>query len=784
MGVDERDEPQRHKEADRAPARQVPGIPAQGGPAAPGPAASGEDGTDDGANVPQQRKGARRGAHARTDGSARAGGDVKAAGNPQAEGSSGAEESSPVNQNGDTADPADDGTAEAEPPPSDAELVARIREGQDSPEQGPANAAYAELYRRHAAAVRGYARTCCRDLHTADDLTNEVFARTLQAVRRGKGPDTAVRAYLLTTVRHVAAAWTRTARREQLVEDFAEFAASAEAAAAVEVGAAFEPGADVRAMQQAEASLAVRAFHSLPERWQMVLWHTTVENESPGQVAPLLGLTANATAVLAHRAREGLKQAYLQAHVSSAQVAGGGCAQYADRLGAYARGGLRMRAERGMRKHLESCARCRTAALELADVNAQLRALLPVAVIGWFTAGASVKVVASAVGVTGGAAGAAAASGAGTGSGGAATAAGTAAGTGTGAVSGSATAAGSGAGAAGAGSTAGTGAGSATAAGSGTGAASGTAGAGAGSSAGSGTGSAAAGEGISVPAKVGIAAGAMLAAGAVIAYALTGDPSASPPRKVQANSSVAPAVPTPTPTPEPSAPPAPAPPPEPTAPPAPERSAAPPPDAPRQRAAAPRPAPTPPPSHHAAPPVAPAVHPHRPKPAAPTRPPAAKPAHPAKPAPRPVRPPHRPSVYQLTQLELEGIGEVEEPETGLEEGYSAWPSHQFQTRQASYRHGVTATGSSEVSIDLHRPCASFDALVGVDEESLGDGAVRFVVYGDGIRLWSSGLVRAGHPALPVHVSLHGHRKLRLVAEPKEPFEGVALVDWARARISC
>ncbi|MFD5319056.1 sigma-70 family RNA polymerase sigma factor [Streptomyces sp. NPDC127098] len=260
--------------------------------------------------------------------------------------------------------------------------------------------AYDELYRRHADAVRRYARTCCRDTDTADDLTNEVFAATLQAVRRGAGPDTAVRAYLLTSVRRVAADWARTAKREQLVEDFAAFAVSA---AAVQAGgpATHESGADVRAMRQAEESMAVRAFRSLPERWQTVLWHTAVEDASPRDVAPLLGLTPNATAVLAHRAREGLKQAYLQAHVSRALTDGGDCARFADRLGAYARGGLRTRAERGLRKHLEECARCAVAASEVRDVNAHIRAVLPIAVIGWFAADSSLKGAALWLGAAG-----------------------------------------------------------------------------------------------------------------------------------------------------------------------------------------------------------------------------------------------------------------------------------------------------------------------------------------------------------------------------------------------
>ncbi|MFD3543805.1 sigma-70 family RNA polymerase sigma factor, partial [Streptomyces sp. NPDC058662] len=310
-------------------------------------------------------------------------------------------------------------------PPSDGDLVARMRGGDD--------AAYEELFRRHCDAVRRYARTCCRDGHTADDLTAEVFARTLQAVRGGAGPDQSVRAYLLTTVRRVAAAWARTARREQLVEDFAVFAEQAATEAEVSGalsglsgGDTLELGADVRAMHEAEQSLAMQAFRSLPERWQAVLWHTTVEESSPSAVAPLFGLSANATAVLAGRAREGLKQAYLQAHVSSALREGGDCARYADRLGAYARGGLRMRAERGLRKHLEECAKCRLAAGELKDVNAGIPALLPVAVIGWFAAGYAAKAAGAVAGgaVAAGGAGAAAAASGGAGAAGAAGAAG------------------------------------------------------------------------------------------------------------------------------------------------------------------------------------------------------------------------------------------------------------------------------------------------------------------------------------------------------------------------
>ncbi|MFS8203396.1 sigma-70 family RNA polymerase sigma factor (plasmid) [Streptomyces sp. CWNU-52B] len=308
-----------------------------------------------------------------------------------------------------------------ERPPSDAELIEWMRSGDDT--------AYEQLFRRHADAVRRYARTCCRDAHTADDLTAEVFARTLQAVRGGSGPEHSVRAYLLTTVRRVAAGWTRSARREHLVDDFAVFAAQATRGSelsddTVPLGAyeaGHELGADVRAMHEAEQSMAMQAFRSLPERWQAVLWHTEVEDESPSEVATLFGLDANGTRVLASRAREGLKQAYLQAHVSATLTMDEECARYADRLGAYARGGLRTRAERGLRKHLEECVKCRLAAGQIKEVASGIPAVVPIAVIGWFGAAGYAKATVLIAGGTGvGAAGAAgAASAAGGGSGGA-----------------------------------------------------------------------------------------------------------------------------------------------------------------------------------------------------------------------------------------------------------------------------------------------------------------------------------------------------------------------------
>ncbi|MFJ6939103.1 sigma-70 family RNA polymerase sigma factor [Streptomyces sp. NPDC101132] len=628
------------------------------------------------------------------------------------------------------------GATAAELPPSDGDLIARMRGGDDG--------AYEELFRRHADAVRRYARTCCRDAHTADDLTAEVFARTLQAVRGGAGPDQAVRAYLLTTVRRVAAGWTKSARREQLVEDFALFAEQAAQGAPGTGGPGdtLDLGADVRAMHDAEQSLAMRAFRSLPERWQAVLWHTTVEEASPSAVAPLFGLTPNATAVLASRAREGLKQAYLQAHVSAALTEGGDCARYADRLGAYARGGLRVRAERGLRKHLEECARCRLAAGELKDVNAGIPALLPVAVIGWFAAGYAVK---AAGVVAGGAVGAAGAGAAAAATGGSA----------------------AGAGAAGAAGTAGSvGASGVAGASGGAGAAGGGAGAG-----GSGVGAGAASEGLGLPAKAAIAAGLAVATAAGVVFAFAGDDSEPQAGAKPAPRAAAPVVPD---EPEP-----------PAAAPSPEPSAAP----PRMRVVVPPASPEPPASPRPSAPAAPSRAPSPKPPKAPASPkpspkPSAKPS--PKPSPRPSsKPPEAaPRSYELVSLRQSVFGDHSGPELRTARSSWVWQRWGLAIGGRDYAHGITVHSKSAVTVDLNRPCTSFSARVGVDDMSMGLGTLRFSVWADGARLWRSPAMAVGDAAVPVEVPLRGRESLRLVVEREEWRGRLMLADWAGATITC
>jgi RNA polymerase sigma factor (sigma-70 family) len=228
---------------------------------------------------------------------------------------------------------------------TDTDLMAAVRAGD--------TAAYGTLYERHSAAARSLAHALARDESEADDLVAETFAKVLATLRAGRGPLVAFRAYLHTTLRHVCYHRARRDRRIEFTDDLSRY----------------DPGEPFRdsALDQLERTYAARAFRQLPARWRDVIWHIEVQGASPAEIAPMFGLTPNAVAVLAHRAREGLRRLYLQQHVAIADHPE--CRWTGDRLGAHVRGNLARRDTARLRTHLAWCTGCRGRLAEIAEVN-------------------------------------------------------------------------------------------------------------------------------------------------------------------------------------------------------------------------------------------------------------------------------------------------------------------------------------------------------------------------------------------------------------------------------
>jgi len=246
--------------------------------------------------------------------------------------------------------------------PGDAELISAVRGGDID--------AYGDLFARHVDSARRLARQLAGPAD-ADDLVSDAFTKVLTVLQRGGGPDLAFRAYLLTAVRRLHVDKIRAGSRLRPVDDLTPF----------------DPGLPFHdtAVEGFENAAAARAFASLPERWQMVLWHTEVEQQKPADIAPLLGMSANSVSALAYRAREGLRQAFLSQHATDPDDVD--CAWARDHMGAYVRGGLSRRDATKVDDHLAACRACAAVYLELTEVNSGLAGLLAPLLLGSAGAG-------------------------------------------------------------------------------------------------------------------------------------------------------------------------------------------------------------------------------------------------------------------------------------------------------------------------------------------------------------------------------------------------------------
>ena len=161
---------------------------------------------------------------------------------------------------------------------------------------------YAELYRRHQPAALALARTLTEHT-TADDIVSEAFEKLLQRIRGGGGPEAAFRPYLLRTVRTVAVDASRRTRRLVVAEDPED--------------AGRTPTTEDDALVDAvhERTTLARAFAALPERWQTFLWLSFVDGADRHEIATILGINVGSVSALGYRAREGLRRAYLDAHL-------------------------------------------------------------------------------------------------------------------------------------------------------------------------------------------------------------------------------------------------------------------------------------------------------------------------------------------------------------------------------------------------------------------------------------------------------------------------------------
>lgn len=245
---------------------------------------------------------------------------------------------------------------------SDSELLALSREGDGD--------AFGLLWERHRLAGIVAARNIAPSLDP-DDLVSGAYLKIFELVRDGRGPTGAFRPYLYRVISSIAADTFRSPEVTGLsmteIPDLKE-------------AGPWEDGAF-------DLNAAARAFESLPERWQSVLWYSEVEGLAPREIAPMLGLSPNGVSALASRAKEGLQSAWVETHIDM-QLSDEACRSTREQLQRYQLGRLTAKRTREVRAHLDTCASCTAAAAEFKVLNKQIALVLATILIGGASAGA------------------------------------------------------------------------------------------------------------------------------------------------------------------------------------------------------------------------------------------------------------------------------------------------------------------------------------------------------------------------------------------------------------
>ncbi|MFF6803307.1 ricin-type beta-trefoil lectin domain protein [Streptomyces sp. NPDC012616] len=254
------------------------------------------------------------------------------------------------------------------PPPgegpgeSDESLAAGIRGGADS----EVAQSTALLIARHWRPAHEYAVICLASSGSvASMITAAAFHQVFDRLKLGE-PGTALRPRLLVTVRDMARLWSAD---EQLSG----------------VLPVLRKPAGARGMRTAKSMtpenrvLAERSFQGLPAVARCVLWHVEVEAEQITVAAGLLGMDTETVSAALEQARDKLREGVVRAHRELAPSKD--CRFYNRLLDVPIRRGGELLPD--VRKHLDECRYCRSAAEQLGGFENGLGLLLAEAVLGW-----------------------------------------------------------------------------------------------------------------------------------------------------------------------------------------------------------------------------------------------------------------------------------------------------------------------------------------------------------------------------------------------------------------
>lgn len=161
------------------------------------------------------------------------------------------------------------------------------------------------VYDRYCADIYRYVRFRLDDVHVAEDIASDVFVQLLEAIQNGRGPQSNVKAWLLSTASHMVADQLRRAYRRPVAtipEDLPDGAATP-----VDE---FDQREQTRDFRQAYALLTHEQQHVLALRFG--------EGYSLEETAGVLKKKVNAVKALQFRALAALQRKMQEGHSEQA----------------------------------------------------------------------------------------------------------------------------------------------------------------------------------------------------------------------------------------------------------------------------------------------------------------------------------------------------------------------------------------------------------------------------------------------------------------------------------
>lgn len=134
-------------------------------------------------------------------------------------------------------------------------------------------------------------------------------------------------------------------------------------------------------------------------------------------------------------------------------------------------------------------------------------------------------------------------------------------------------------------------------------------------------------------------------------------------------------------------------------------------------------------------------------------------------------------VVALTDLDLKHLHVAGWSPARVNQAFNGRP---LSIGGKKFERGLGTRATSTLWLELDGRTVRLAAAVGVDDAAAAEAAVRFLVVGDGRKLWDSGTVKRGDAARPLDVDLSGIRSLLLVVNHAGERQALDFANWVEA----